>query len=83
MIHHCIEPRANHTIVLVSRYLKCSTSGIYIFTGYHKYDAQRTVTWEHDTLGLSGFPEHVLRSLRNPLIGLTRNLIFAGKVPFS
>ena len=47
------------------------------------YDTRRTVTWERYTLALSGFHEHVLCSLRYPLIGLTRNLIFAGKVRFS
>ena len=46
-------------------------------------DTRRTVTWERDVLALDGFHERVLRSLRYPLIGLTRNLIFAGKVSFS
>ena len=47
------------------------------------YDTLRTVTWECYALALNGFHECVLRSSRYPLIGLTRNLIFAGKVPFS
>ena len=47
------------------------------------YDTQRTVTLERYALALNGFHERVLRSSRYLLIGLTRNLIFAGKVPFS
>ena len=46
------------------------------------YDTRRTVTWERYALVLNGFHERVLRSSRYPLVGLTRNLIFAGKVPF-
>ena len=46
------------------------------------YDTRRTVTWERYALVLNGFHERVLRSLRYMLIDLTRNLIFAGKVPF-
>ena len=44
------------------------------------YDTRRTVTWERYALALNGFTS--VCSLRYPLIGLTRNLIFAGKVPF-
>ena len=33
-------------------------------------------------LALNGFHQRVLRSLRYRRIGLTRNMIFAGKVPF-
>ena len=51
--------------------------------GKRVYDTQRTVTWERYALALNGFHERVLRSSHYPLIGLTRNLIFAGKVPFS
>ena len=40
------------------------------------------IAWEHYALALNGFTKHVLRSSRYPLIGLTRNLIFSGKVPF-
>ena len=46
------------------------------------YDTRRTVTWECYVLALNGFHERVLRSSRYPLIALTRNQIFAGKVPF-
>ena len=46
-------------------------------------DTLRTVTWERDALALNGLHESVLCSSCYPLIGLTRNLIFAGKVPFS
>ena len=45
-------------------------------------DTRRTVTWECYALALNGFHERVLRSSCYLLIGLTRNLIFAGKVPF-
>ena len=51
--------------------------------GKRVYDTRRTVTRERYTLALNGFHERVLRSLCYPLIGLTRKLIFAGKVPFS
>ena len=51
--------------------------------GKRMHDTQRTVTWERYTLALNGFHERVLRSSRYQLIGLTRNLIFAGKIPFS
>ena len=51
--------------------------------GKRVYDTRRTVTWERYALALNGFHERVLHSSRYPLIGLTRNLIFAGKVPFS
>ena len=51
--------------------------------GKHVYDTRRTVTWERYALALNGFHERVLHSLRYLLIGLTRNLTFAGKVPFS
>ena len=47
------------------------------------YDTRKTVTWAHYALALNGFHERVLHSSRYPLIGLTRNLIFAGMVPFS
>ena len=50
--------------------------------GKREYDTLRTVTWEHDALALNGFHERVLRSSRYPLIGLTRCLIFVGKVSF-
>ena len=50
--------------------------------GKRVYDTRRTVTWECYVLVLNGFHERVLRSSHYPLIGLTRNLIFAGKVPF-
>ena len=49
--------------------------------GKRVYDTRKTVTWEHYMLALHGFHECVLHSSRYPLIGLTRNLIFAGK-PF-
>ena len=52
-------------------------------SGKRVYDTRRTITWERYALVLNGFHECVLRSSRYPLIGLTRNLIFAGKVPFS
>ena len=48
--------------------------------GKRVYDTRRTVTWECYALALNGFHERVLRSSRYPL---NRNLIFAGKVPFS
>ena len=48
--------------------------------GKREYDTRRTVTWERYALVLNGFHECVLHSSRYPLIGLTRNLIFAGKV---
>ena len=51
--------------------------------GKRMYDTQRTVTWERYALALNGFHECVLCSSRYPLIGLTRNRMFAGKVPFS
>ena len=51
--------------------------------GKRVYDTRRTVTWERYVLVLKGFHERVLRSSHYPLIGLTLNLIFAGKVPFS
>ena len=51
--------------------------------GKRVFDTRRIVIWERYALELNGFHECVLRSLRYPLIGLTRNLIFAGKVPFS
>ena len=51
--------------------------------GKRVYDTRRTVTRERYALALNGFHERVLRSSRYPLIGLTRNLIFVGKVPFS
>ena len=49
------------------------------------YDTRRTVTWERYALALNDFHERVLhsKSLRYSLIGLTRNLIFVGKAPFS
>ena len=51
--------------------------------GKRVYDTRRTVPWERYALALNGFHERVLPSSRYPLIGLTRNLIFAGKIPFS
>ena len=51
--------------------------------GKRVYDTRKTVTLERYVLALNGFQERVLRSSCYPLIGLTRNLIFAGKVPFS
>ena len=50
--------------------------------GKHEYNTQRTVTWERDALALNGFHERVLFSPCYPLIGPTRNLIFAGQVSF-
>ena len=50
--------------------------------GKRVYDTRRTVTWELYVLALNGFHERVLRSSCYPPMGLTRNLIFAGKVPF-
>ena len=52
------------------------------YVGMCEYDTRRTVTWERYALASNGFHERVLRSSRYPLIGLTRNLIFAGKVLF-
>ena len=51
--------------------------------GKRVYDNRRTVTLECYTLALNGFHKCVLRSSHYSLIGLTRKLIFEGKVPFS
>ena len=51
--------------------------------GKRVYDTRRTVTRERYALALNVFHQRVLCSSRYPLIGLTRNVIFVGKVPFS
>ena len=51
--------------------------------GKRVYDTRRPVTWERYALSLNFFHERVVRFSCYPLIGVTRNLIFAGKVPFS
>ena len=50
--------------------------------GMRMYDTRRTVTWERYVLAFNSFHECVLHSSHYSLLGLTRNLIFAGKVPF-
>ena len=59
-----------YVLPVVRRYLETEVSACMVYT-------RRTVTWECYTVFT-----RVLRSSRYPLIGLTRNLIFAGRSPF-